>query len=203
MEDLSLPAGAYRNDDCYKFWAKQLKIMTRDEALRIVDDKDNDGHTALHNAIIAGHVSVVEELLLYGANIEERVTGKPNNWTAIHFASFHGNEAAVKILIDHKADINIKEDKGLTPLHIAIKENHLTIAEMLILQGAEVNTKNNNGLTPLHEAARNGEKELAELLLDHGAEVHSVSKDNNTPLSLAVKEKYSDIADMLKSKGAK
>ncbi len=61
---------------------------------------------------------------------------------------------AVKWLIEHKADVNIKGDRGLTPLHLAVKHANLEMVRLLLTNNADVNTQNNVGNTPLHIALK-------------------------------------------------
>ena len=64
----------------------------------------------------------------------------------------------VKILINSGAEVDAKDNNGLTPLHVAAKEREifhggqvqlLEIFKVLINSGAQFNIKNNDGKTPL------------------------------------------------------
>ena len=55
-------------------------------------------------------------------------------------------------LVQSRADVNIKDSYGRTPLHHAVQLNSEAIL-VLLANGADVNIKDNNELTPLHYAA--------------------------------------------------
>lgn len=63
--------------------------------------------------------------------------------TALHWAAFSGNSTAVEYLLAWGADVNAKDAKGYTPLHLAIKvleENCTTRTIRLMLRkGADIN----------------------------------------------------------------
>ena len=62
----------------------------------------------------------------------QRAEGK----TALGLASTLGNTAAVRAIIAAKADVNLKQCDGSTPLALALKNNHPEIAELLKSLGA-------------------------------------------------------------------
>ncbi len=66
--------------------------------------------------------------------------------------------------------IHEKDDKGMTPLHMAAQLKRLEVAAVLISLGADVNSKNVKGVTPLQCAAAVGSKQMSELLKKHGAQ---------------------------------
>ncbi|CAH1801361.1 unnamed protein product [Owenia fusiformis] len=63
-------------------------------------------------------------------------------------------------------NINKKNAKGETPLHVACIKNQVSrVVELLQIQGIDVNARDNAGWTPLHEACNHGNTEcVAELL---------------------------------------
>jgi ankyrin repeat protein len=75
------------------------------------------------------------------------------------------NLAAMMILA--KSNINVVDEKGLTPLHIACKEGYENIAMLLISNHAEIR-KDAIGATPLHYAAAKSLTNVAEILLKKG-----------------------------------
>jgi len=62
-----------------------------------------------------------------------------------------------------------KNKKGETPLHVACGKGLLDKVRQLLDEGANPNTQDNAGWTPLHEVASCGRTEIAELLLKAGA----------------------------------
>lgn len=61
--------------------------------------------------------------------------------------------AEAKKLIEEGADINITNNFGATPLHIAALYGHFKICKILIEHGAKINVKCKGGRTPLEFAA--------------------------------------------------
>jgi ankyrin repeat protein len=55
-------------------------------------------------------------------------------------------------LLDHRADINLTDQLGQTPLFLAVEANHANIVKYLIDHGAELNRANAVGDTPLAKA---------------------------------------------------
>ena len=114
-----------------------------------------------------------------------------------------GNAAAVRVLIDHGADVNLKESQlGETALMWAASENHADVVTLLAGRGADVNArsaaiqfpKDRFGLegvltilphgnwTPLMYAARDGGMDSARALAKAGADVNATDPDGTTPL---------------------
>lgn len=52
------------------------------------------------------------------------------------------HEECVNLLLDYKAEVDIKDSDNNTALHIAVKEGNTNIVNLLLKAGAEVNVKN-------------------------------------------------------------
>ena len=145
----------------------------------------------LHEAVKAGRVAEVEELLDAGADIE----AKPFEFyyaPPLHFAVLKGHRDLVRQLLDNGANVNGAELRhGSTALHVAAARGEYDIASHLLFRGADVNARNKErGHTPLHvhEAARGGFPAVVTLLLDAGAERQSTdSLGEATALHIAAK----------------
>ena len=87
---------------------------------------------------------------------------------SIHEAAWDGNIESVKQHLAAGADVNAKDDEGLTPLHYAAYYSHKETVELLIAKGANVNAKNDGGETPLDWAIEKTHTETADLLRKHG-----------------------------------
>ena len=126
----------------------------------------------------------------------------------IHEATWTGNIELIKQLTDSNIDVNVKRDRGETPLHIAAIFSRYEIAKLLISKGADVNARNDDGFTPLHEAAYSftggpGPIRTVELLISKGANVNSKGESGGTPLDIANTWGREPAADLLRKHGGK
>lgn len=96
----------------------------------------------------------------------------------------------VKIFIEAGAEVNAKNDREATPLHIATGFGFVDIVKLLLQEGATFENKNHLGRTVLHNAAYYGRPEIVLLLLNIGANIQAIDNFGNTALDLA-KERYS------------
>lgn len=99
-------------------------------------------------------------------------------------------------------DINKRNAKGETRLHVACVKGKLEDVKALLVDGANPNTKDYAGWTPLLEAAHHGFLEIADLLLKYGAMVNVPGYDNITPLHEAVLNNKLEAVKLLLMYGA-
>ncbi|MDP7611496.1 MAG: ankyrin repeat domain-containing protein [Nitrospinaceae bacterium] len=110
------------------------------------------------------------------ADLLRKHGGKSGAADSIHVAAAVVNIEAVKQHLAAGADVNAKDDRGVTPLHYAAAKGSKEIAELLIAKSADVNAKIpyglNKGETPLDFATHpdnvNASSETADLLRKHG-----------------------------------
>lgn len=93
----------------------------------------------------------------------------------LHDASYAGDAARIRQLLDQGADVNSKDGTGATPLHYAASGGHLEAVDLLLERGANVHAQGHLGYTPLHLAYFNGHSQLIENLINHGADPSIVS----------------------------
>ncbi len=101
----------------------------------------------LANAILTGDIKEVRRSLESGIDLNQIIEGEQGY--PIHFA-VNSSIEIIQMLIDYGADVNVKDAKGKTPLHIvaAVKPS-IEKMELLIDNGADVNAVDNEGKTPL------------------------------------------------------
>ena len=85
-------------------------------------------------------------------------------------AAGEGNLDALKMLLEHKADVNQPSNSGATPLHMAAHKGLSDIAALLLEASAEVHARGNDGRTPLFDACLDNRLETARLLLRRGVD---------------------------------
>ncbi len=125
----ALQWAAYRNDTAL---ADVLLAAGAD-----VKKANREGATAMYLASIRGSAPMLDRLLKAGANPNE---AGPQGETPLMLASRTGNLDAMKVLLEHKADVNGKEElRGTTPLMWAASESHPDAVKLLIEHGADVN----------------------------------------------------------------
>ncbi|KJV55798.1 ankyrin repeat family protein [Orientia chuto str. Dubai] len=73
---------------------------------------------------------------------------------SIHQAAKCGDAETVKCLIaETKINVNLKDNKGMTPLHYAVARGWIQVVEVLLKENSiDVNLENPLGMTPLHYA---------------------------------------------------
>ena len=129
----------------------------------------------------------IEKAIEAGANIKA-VNDKKE--TALHSAvsSYRNNPAVVAFLIENGADVNAKDDKGVTPLMLAAQYRDQHFISMLLQAGA--NLEDNDGSsfagTPLMYAARNGRNTgVISALIEAGANLKATNSYGRTALHIA------------------
>ena len=106
------------------------------------------------------------------------------------------------MLLVHKANVDSKEKRGNSPLHVAALTGHKDVAEVLLANGADVNARTGANTTPLHIAADFGHRDVAALLLANKADVNARDGGGETPLYAAALSGHADVAELLLAKGA-
>ncbi len=100
----------------------------------------------LWGAARTGDLAGIKRYLSEGADIDK--LSPDTNISALSWATMMGEAEAIKLLIERGANINVRQEDGGTPLHIAVALGRAEIAELLIKEGADVAAKNRGGQVP-------------------------------------------------------
>jgi ankyrin repeat protein len=120
----------------------------------------------------------------------------------IHEYAADGNVVAVaQDLTTNSHDLNLPDDAGRTPLHLAATHCRTNVVVLLIDRGAKIDPRSKGGATPLHLAAQEGCLDMVKLLLAKGAKVNARDDQSLTPLDRAVEWHREAVAELIRQHG--
>ena len=103
------------------------------------------------------------------------------------------NTEEAEKLINAGANVNSKDELGVSPLHWAALNNNSKLVRFLLKNGANVNSAAVDGDTPLQTAVILGHTDIVKLLLDSGADPSIADNLGTTPLDVAKKDEIKAI----------
>ena len=195
----------------YSEYTKQTK-KTRIEQIELLSKKrinfltrDFSGNSLLHSLMKSEHVGrqhidVFKSLLERGLDINSQ-----NAWneTIAHFyVQGHGSNKLLESLVELGLNLEIQDNKGLTPLQHALEMNDVQKIKILLFIGAKTDTKTNAGqdtidllLQRLTSEVRYNKKmvSLFECFIEYGLDFdRRIDASGNTALHFLVKRKTQD-----------
>lgn len=174
---------------------KYTKIVSQFQ-MSDCNEKITNGETELHLAIKKSNkcrvfcsddsssFETIEALLKNGANVNAKT---PTGNTPLHLLvdePMPPDVTILRLLLDHKADLNAQNNSGQSPLTAAIRCRHSKIVQTLVEHGADVNIINPvDGSTPLHLASCSESLEMIKFLMKMGADIDAMNFEGRTPLT--------------------
>jgi ankyrin repeat protein len=128
-----------------------------------INSRSKDGFTALHFACFFGQAEAARLLIGKGAEIDS-VASNPMKVMPLHSAASTRNLEAARLLLEHGAPANARQQAGWVPIHAAAQNGDLAMAKLLLRHGADPNIANDEGKTPAMVAREKGHAEIASLL---------------------------------------
>jgi len=175
-----------------------------------INAKNDQGKAPIDIAMGQGRMDIASVLIDNGAEAsfltKMRVSMARQERRPVDLSLFtaakNGEQQEVKALLDQGADINAKDDQGMTALHLAAQGGHTDVVEFLLSKDADINAQNIKGYTPLYSAIWKNDPNMVGLLVSKGADVNFSPEDDYSPLHHAVWEENLDIIKVLIDNGA-
>ena len=117
-----------------------------------------------------GRFREAEQLLARGPLDVQKVRGSERPFTAASCRS-KNQTAIAERLIALRANLDVRDDVGYTPLHEAVRDGKKQCMELLLKHGADATIPDNNNSTPLQTAIYFGFKDIAMGLVSNGVPV--------------------------------
>ncbi|HKC00150.1 MAG TPA: ankyrin repeat domain-containing protein [Terriglobales bacterium] len=140
----------------------RLKQGLRDDASAI-NSRSKDGFTALHFACFFGQPEAAQ-LLIEGGAAVDAVAANPTKVMPLHSAASARNLGAARLLLEHGAPVNARQQAGWVPLHAAAQNGDRPMVELLLKHHADPKLANDAGKTSAMVAREKGHEEIAALL---------------------------------------
>jgi ankyrin repeat protein len=122
-----------------------------------------DGFTPLGLACYFGHYEIARYLVLKGADVNL----PSNNGFSVYplHSAVAGNYTDIaRMLIENNAQVNVKQQAGVTALHSAAQNGNVDLLILLLEHGADANIRMEGGKLPADVAREKGFAEIAEAL---------------------------------------
>jgi hypothetical protein len=124
---------------------------------------------------------------------------KPDSTTlALWSAAESGAPAELEALLPRVADINARNEHGVTALMRAAQHGHAKVVRLLLANGADANVIRNDKFTALSLAAFFGHTEVVKVLMEHGADSKASTRHGTSPHMWARARTFKEVVDQLK-----
>jgi ankyrin repeat protein len=139
-----------------------LQLLLELQGGQGLDQRDDEGNTALHWAVRGGHAEAAALLLRNGAEASIR---DERGMTPLMWVGESGRLGALQILLQKVGEQGLRERdvRGYTALHRAAVTNHEEAVQALLLAGADPTIKDNRERTPRALAAARGHDECTDV----------------------------------------
>ncbi|CEF67649.1 No mechanoreceptor potential C [Strongyloides ratti] len=187
---------------CLKTYARidmisRLLQLYIEEQMNIEDD---DGNNALHLSASKNH-QLFSYMCSHNCMLSINKQNKKGE-TPFHFAARIGDDQMLKSFYKLDANVNICDNKDISPLHIAAELGHTSFVERLIDKfGASLTARTRDGDTLLHIAAYSGHASTALAFLKRGVPLNMPNKKGALGLHTAAAAGFNEVVKMLLAKG--
>ncbi|XP_015709046.1 ankyrin repeat, SAM and basic leucine zipper domain-containing protein 1 isoform X2 [Coturnix japonica] len=185
------------DEDCWDIGAAASRETKLDQ-VSPADKKD-----VFQKALTSGDVSLIEELLNSGMNIEDSIRF---GWTPLMHAASVADYAVVRLLLDRGANACFEIDKYTVLMAAcaahASEKKILRTVELLLSRNVDPNLACRKQMTPLMYAAKKGYSHVVSLLVAHGSHVNAQDETGYSALIWAAHHGHKNVVLVLLELGA-
>lgn len=163
-----------------------------------VNSVGKEGKHLVELAARNGYIWFVKELIVRGVDLNnvKDIDGK-NNFHLSNLIAEAGKPELIELFADSGADLNISNQFGENPIHIAIGSGSFDLIEPLSQQGVSLNDPDKSGSTPLHHAIMRRDPDSLRKLLSLGANPNVTGPEGQQPIDLALEIRDYEFASLL------
>ena len=132
-------------------------------------NQDALNFTPLHDAVIAGRISNVKEILSLDKTAIDMK--EEYGYTPLHYAVKLNYKDIAEYLINNQASIQTYNKFNDMPIIDAVRNDNIEIVKLLVCSGASRSVKDKNGFSLYSYASLNGNKQMLELLKEQDLSV--------------------------------
>jgi ankyrin repeat protein len=171
------------------------------DSLKVLVERTPEDALNLYEASTIGNARRLKTILGQ-SRVRVNEPNKEEGFTPLGLAAFFGHGDAVKVLLDHGAEIDGTDKSRFanTALDAAVAANHAEVVKVLLAAGAKVEVRAVDGYTPLHKAAANGNLEIVRMLLDAGADPKATREGGQTPIDDAREAGHTALVNLLEER---
>ncbi|KAF7239291.1 E3 ubiquitin-protein ligase MIB2 [Varanus komodoensis] len=103
--------------------------------------QNQQGFNLLHHAALKGNKVAIKKILARARQLVD--AKKEDGFTALHLAALNSHR-------DGRCDVNVKNNRNQTPLHLAVTQGHMDMVQLLVSEGCDVNAEDEDGDTAMH-----------------------------------------------------
>jgi ankyrin repeat protein len=153
-----------------------------------------------HHAVHIGDVNTVRSMI--SADPALASSTDEYQFQPIHLLHMYFEEEILDLLLANGADINARNDEGVTLLHIITDPDAIAL---LVGKGADLEARDKRGWTPLIDQVTNQQNGsgVVAALLANGANPNAKGNNGESALSFARKRRDAELIKILTKAGAK
>lgn len=178
-------------------------LLTMKKAKHLdVNQENKRGRRPIWISALKGNAEIADMLLnVRGTECDVNFTDPDSGTTPLYRAILSKSVAVVKLLIDAKADVNMRKMglgiKAEPPLIKAVQLDNLDIVKLLINALCKIQATTEDGFNALFFAVAYRRYQIAEFLLENNIKIHAKSNTGITAMTVAIEHHNPAMVKML------